>query len=124
MRHLLCTLALLVSHAALAGSSPGAHYVTGNELYRACTTGSRDCAGYVAGVLDAAAYFRVFSVMRHGQASDAVQACVPDPVPVVQVVDVVTDYLRTHPRERNSGAASLVLDAAREVWPCDTQPSR
>jgi Rap1a immunity proteins len=60
--------------------------------------------GYVAGVADS---YEVLGVV-----------CVPSKVTLGQLQDVVLKYLDAHPEGRHNIAASLVLKALTEAFPC------
>ena len=99
----------VVSTIALACAiiSPARAALTGNELYDVCLGDSFDrgmCVGYALGVAEAAGLAGV--------------ACIPPDVTRGQIKDVVVNYLRDHPADRNKSAYGLVTTALQSVWPC------
>lgn len=91
-----------------AGALPAsAQYQTGNSLYEYCDRGAETffegvCAGYIIGVIDSATS----------------GACLPQKVPIRQLIDVVHKYLQDAPRERHFVGALLVSLALMEAFPC------
>ncbi len=103
-------------------SPAAASFVDGNKLYSDCTTreASGDyavntavCLGYLTGVYDDLELDRA----RAGQDSCS------GGITAGQLRDVVTRYLRDHPRQRHWDAALLVRHAIMGAWP-DCTPRR
>jgi hypothetical protein len=67
------------------------------------------CAGFVAGIADAALG------TSHGILGR--RACLPEQVTGAQARDVVKQFLEQHPEARHYAAARLVLDALAEALP-------
>jgi hypothetical protein len=91
-----------------------AAFKNGNRLWSLCSqppnsVAKAECAGYVLGVVDA---------IKEDDAVNGFTACLPTEVTTVQVVDVVTDYLRQNPAERHYLAAGLVARALARAFPC------
>ena len=98
----LCCL----SQAAAAGTYDG------NLLHQACE-GKSDtplCDGYMLGIVDVLLKGRVF--------------CPPPDVTPRQFIDIGKDYLRDHPERRHYAAASLVISALKEKFPCTPPETR
>lgn len=92
-------------------------YLTGNQLYEQCQSPApgRRCEGYVIGVLDT-----VTGLQSSG--AIAPQICLSDNnVDSKQLVDIVAKFLHSHPERRHHSAASLVVPALREAFPCSTR---
>jgi hypothetical protein len=80
-------------------------FADGNALYSACSSPNKDyCAGYVAAMSDA--------LQREKY------VCMPVEVKLAQAVDVVMNYLRDHPEQRNYNAMSLGQAALAPAFPC------
>lgn len=99
--------------------------VGGNELYAWCSTAQRTvnvqvdgvrftgspedqhaaalCWGYVEGIVDMSPVGEEFNPGEGVRSS--------------QYVDVITNYLKSHPNIRNQSAAELVQNALREAFP-------
>ena len=105
--------------AATPASGDFIHYPTfetGNGLWRDC--GSRTegdppgyCLGSVAGIADAESY-------EAANNKTPPRYCHPNDATLGQITDVVRLYLEKHPEERDASAASLVVYALREAFPC------
>jgi hypothetical protein len=116
MKRLLSALALMLACAtaqpAQAAQQTFVSFVNGNELYGWCmATRNSLCAAYVMGVTDA---LRHPSYVQSGH----MWTCMSANVSASQVVDVVVNYLYSHPQTRNDGAIELVTQAVMGAWPC------
>jgi hypothetical protein len=82
-------------------------FIGGNELYEWCKVRQSTpiCDTYVLGVLDARINDRIF--------------CLSEGVDSRELTDLVTVFLSEHPDERRHTAASLVLLALKEKFPCN-----
>jgi hypothetical protein len=97
----------------MVGAATGAQsaFVTGNELYKLCSTrGQEDaCVIYVMGASD----------MLDVQQAGSTKVCVPSVgVTGNQMRDVVVKWLGAHPEQRHASAASLIWLVLKESWPC------
>jgi hypothetical protein len=95
--------------SSVFAQDPTRVFVSGNHMYDVCNrpSGSREkdwCAGLAAGMTDA----------LQGES----EVCVPTPVTVGQVVDVIMKYLRAHPDRRHLSAWSLTRAALQSAFPC------
>ena len=92
-------------------------FTSGNEVYSACTSPSsqivavKTCLTYVAGVLDAITMMQDEHMARR-------TVCSAMGVSIDQVKDVSVRWLANHPEARHHSAASLLLAAFQEAWPC------
>ena len=75
-------------------------------LHQACEGKSHTplCDGYTLGIVDVLLKGRVF--------------CPPPDVTPRQFIDIGKGYLRDHPERRHYVAASLVISALKEKFPC------
>jgi hypothetical protein len=99
--------------AAATAATPELGFETGNKLYANCLeTDARrlDCAGYVSGVSD------TLTAMQSVSGREAY--CPTVDVTRAQVRDVAIKYLAAHPEKRHYAAASLVMMALTEAFPC------
>ena len=120
------TLLLLFSASGVGAEEPD-DYGTGNWLYRTCESKGEErgsdesyrqifhageCFGFVFGV-------------EQGHLATATQRdqesafCIPKGVEPGQVSEVTRNYLGEHPEGRHRPAASLVLMALVEAFPCE-----
>ena len=82
-------------------------YMTGQRLYEQGI--GPQFSGYVIGIHDA----------DQGAASrGTTDYCVPDVIRSSQLVDIVYNYLKDHPGNRDNNAAYLVRQSFRDLWPC------
>ena len=111
----ITTLAIATALAAGASARAQGAFLTGNDLFTACT-GTRtaadaDCTGYVTGVADA-----LLAVQGFGEGAPSV--CLSANVTRGQMRDVVPRYLERNPQDRHYGAASTTFVALRQAFPC------
>lgn len=104
MRWLLIGIAVFATPAF-------ADYLDGNDLYKflQTTKGSYEWGigqGYAMGVQDA---------FNGGEQQ---YFCVPPPVNISQVEEIVFNYLKVRPEQRHLAAKILVLRALKEKFPC------
>jgi hypothetical protein len=98
------------SAAGLIGSTPVfAALDSGKSLWDSCndpndTSKQSYCLGYVAGVSDVLAGMHIICIGQH--------------VSVLQIVDVVVQYLRQHPGPRDMDADDLTATALALAFPC------
>jgi hypothetical protein len=96
-------------------------FQSGNQLYEKCAASERDpnysqkfasCQGFVMAVLD--------TVDAVGSVTTALKGtyCVPDSVTTGQLVAVVTRFFEARPEQRHLSAASLVIVAIQQGFPC------
>jgi len=83
--------------------------ISGNELYQNCTAASGSlqaifCVGYVTAVSDSLISQRLM--------------CAPEGAQVGQAMDVIVDYLRAHPEQRQRSGYSLAELALVGAFPC------
>ena len=95
-------------------------FVSGNELYSYCQSASSVdqgiCTGYIGGVVDS--QITVLTALKlHNP------VCGPQNVTTGEMKDIVLRSLREHPEERHYTAASLVLGALAEAFPCTSNTS-
>jgi len=97
-------------------------WMDGNQLYSDCVAAEHAateytrCAGYVMGIMDAAAA-EENSSNSSGQIA-GFRWCVPEDLRLGQMVDVVAKFLHDHPERRYYAAAGLVAHALATAWPC------
>jgi hypothetical protein len=93
---------------ALAGEEA---FLSGKDLHELCKGGDVSCTTYVMGVLDA-------MNMMESRSGGGSAFCAPE-ITSDEVTDVVTKHLRRHPARWDSPAATLVIQALVEEFPCD-----
>ena len=81
--------------------------VNGNKLNELCESSQESavCLGYIIGAADAHVNDGSF--------------CAPNDTIGGQMEDIVKRYLRVHPERRHFSAASLVVSALKEKFPCN-----
>jgi len=103
-KHLLVFAALLCSTSSLAQG-----FLHGDDLYRFCkmaddTLERTTCIAFIIGAVDAL--------------TETHEVCLPKDVVGKQVVDIVTNYLLSHPETRANAAATEV-DASLKRYRCN-----
>ena len=114
-----------------------ADFFNGNEMHNSCLNSNRVFLnGFVAGVLDKSFRDRaaVLKFIERPNADVATASeffgiamngvgwfCVPENVNVTQATDVFCKYLRNNPKERHKEAATLMVQAMEEAFPCTTK---
>ena len=99
-------------------------YISGNDLYPLCSATPENvpgdqqanastqwgfCRGYIAGVAD---------ILENGEVAGYRACRAAPPVEIGQLAEVVTNFLRDHPDERQLTAASNVAFALSKAFPC------
>jgi hypothetical protein len=108
----------LIAGFLLLGIADAKADATANQLARACaeypsqTDGSALCLGYISGVLDA---YRAINKLLP---SSGRLFCITSSATPEAIVQVVKDDLLRHPEKLSMQAASVVLDAIAEAFPC------
>jgi hypothetical protein len=101
--------------AAVTAQINSSVFESGNELYDLCTSSSAvklgACSGYIMGVSDAESVLAT-------ETGHARLFCEPDSAVVRQDVDIVKRYLENHPELRHLSAASMVVFALQQAFPC------
>lgn len=113
--------ALLMAHLAPPAY---AENMTGTELFAKCTAAAgsvahKQCRYYIAGVVDGADTLIISLRLLHP--SNGVfhrLYCLPSGVDAKSLVSPIIRYLRNHPLTRHYGAASEVLLALKQAYPC------
>jgi len=112
--------AIIVLSLGITAGSAQAHFLNGNKLYELCTAPAPEylkeaqCLGYVQATAD---YLNSLRFVNH------LPECPPTDANTRQVVDVVVNYLRDRPQDRNSDADTLVVFALTSAWKCPPQGS-
>lgn len=110
MKNMICTTAVAATMLATpTHATPVSSFMDGNTLHDWCRRETGACAGYVIGVHDGISLAK----------EPGSWFCVPDGVKSDQIRDVVTAFLRGHPKWRHVAASQLVLWALVDAWPCD-----
>ncbi|WP_157799360.1 Rap1a/Tai family immunity protein [Qipengyuania seohaensis] len=90
-------------------------FQTAGDLLAKCTSTSSFaksyCFAYIAGVADAARSYKVWLELG--------EPCVPAGSSQGQLVDVFTEYMTEHPQASSSQAASVVITALHQRFPCE-----
>ena len=100
---------------------------TGNDLQELITSenGYRNLSGFmfVQAVNDTLVFSRYMEIENAKEMKRRPNLqhhlCVPKQYIYAQPHDIVKNYLNAHPAERNQPAASLVIVALLEAWPCE-----
>lgn len=107
--------ALLSAQGSWAGS-----YYTGYKLLEYChlhlkpegSSAAGVCSGYIRAVTDT-------TIDWSSTTGFDSQVCVPDKVTLERMKKIVVKYLEEHPDQLRLGAASLVLIALNQAFPCN-----
>ena len=101
----------------LGGALPGAageqSFLSGEDLQELCKGVDASCTTYVMGVLDAVH-------MMESRSGGGSSFCAPE-ISSDEVTDVVTKHLKRHPARWDAPAASLVVEALAQQFPCDAK---
>jgi hypothetical protein len=114
MRAKVASAVLLVSLLVIL-SSPATGFITGKDLLSWCgESGGNDvqCRFYIIGAADARA-------ADAGVHAFSIGFCIPKEIRASQLQGVVATWLKAHPRDLHFGAASLLLAALHESFPCE-----
>lgn len=115
---------LLVPLLVLGFISPPAIALTGDQLLQRCTTavdsvGHKQCESYVAGIVDGINTMAISMKLLHqGEPEYPKLFCVASSDPIKSLIDAVIGYLSRNPDSRHYNAASQVLLALQEAFPC------
>ena len=108
---------VVVLVAFFSGSALGAFFKSGNALHADCqskidTLNRAVCYGYIMGVVD--------SRPKDGKTAKILDwpYCVPGGVNGGQITDTVIKWLTNNPEKRHFVAASLIIAALSEAFPC------
>src|SRR3990172_3500885 len=116
----LCILLVVV----FACSCASAQMMTGNELLKQCSAqeGSVDwvrCEGFVHGVARGVTILSIALYQSRRDREDyPLLFCIDKSVPPKKLIVIAVDYLRSNPDDRHYDAASELLLAYRETFPC------
>lgn len=116
MRRPIAWIVITLCMVSFSGSAAGARYfgaLDGNRLLSMCDESASFCVGYIFGVMDAFGMGRA-----SGQWATEVDYCAPEQPSGRQVEDIVTAYLEGIPKTRHQHAATLVVYALADAWPC------
>ena len=109
-------ICVLLSAATVASELGKSHMANGSELLSFCAKNSAStqsaCLGYIAGVSDA-----IINDLIRDKASP-VKACIPRNVKAGDRAAVVIKWLSQHSDQLRKPAATLVVRALSEAFPC------
>jgi hypothetical protein len=116
MRRVLAGMAVAtLIPASMSISAESSHmFENGDQLYELCaapkdTFSQGVCYGYIVGIADA---------MGGGASVHGLPACIPPSVTVGQTVNIVKQFLTSHPEMRHRGAGEIVAQAFVDAFPC------
>jgi len=122
MRKIFLVVLILTGLASVqANAAPSMQgYFDGNRLYSDCknesdTMAQGFCVGYVSGLVD---LDLVYASMIEGYRP---QYCLRSSVNPMQLKDLVIQYLEANPEQRQYPAASSVIMALKNAFPCPKQ---
>jgi hypothetical protein len=116
--HRLLTTGGVVAAVMAVSTGVRADFLTGNDLYAACTSGGAVapirlgrvfCNGYVAAISDAS---------RANNSIDGFSSCPGGQITLGQAVGVVVQFLEQNPAARQSEARKLTAAALAKAFPC------
>jgi hypothetical protein len=108
----------------LGSTSLPAWALTGDQLLQRCMTAAeslehKQCESYIAGVVDAINTLTTsMKILHPGGPEYPKLFCVTPSEPIRSLVDATTGYLSRNPGSRHYDAASEVLLALQEAFPC------
>ena len=100
-------------------SSVNAQYTTGNQLYELCQFQEdpikfMPCEFFIIG-----AWEMYLTAVGFSNSPPQRGICAPENSSKSQTVDIVKNYLESHPENRHVEATALIVLALSEVWPCE-----
>ncbi|QNG48505.1 Rap1a/Tai family immunity protein [Sphingobium yanoikuyae] len=108
--------AFLLLAATMAQSPVAIGYLNANGLMEKCESGSAPmlsyCFAYIAGVNDTAKAYESWLNMR--------EYCLPPATPQGDLRRIFVEYLKANPGHGAGEAASVIIVALKEKYPCDT----
>lgn len=113
IRATMCPLLAAIACLAAAGSARAVpSFMSGEQLYEFCRmTDKQACNVYVAGIIDA-----------RRQLEDATGAepvfCLPERIDIEELGYTVLRFLTQNQSDRQYSAASMVVSAVADVYPC------
>ncbi len=105
-------IAVAVLMAGAGGACADGFWYDGNKLYTVCQYSRTECFTYAMGVIDD-------DYMSRELLHLAKTFCLPSNATSGQIADIVTNFLRDHPGERQYVASSLVMLAIVPAFPCN-----
>jgi hypothetical protein len=117
-RSFVCALTLVLQPALQVGLVDAATaseeaFLSGRDLQELCKGVDASCTTYVMGVLDAVN-------MMESRSGGGSAFCAPE-ITSDEVTDVVTKHLKRHPARWDSPAATLVVQALAQAFPCNAK---
>lgn len=100
-----------------------ARAATGEELFRQCSDPmkEKECKAYVNGVADGVTTFTVTVQLLHPNDPSYPRLFCTETVTPEELVRATRKYLASHPKTRQFGAASQVMLALQQAFPCRSQ---
>lgn len=101
----------LLSLLLAAQAAPGGYFTAG-QLKAQCEKAQNvgDCFAFIAGTVDASRAYQQWMNFR--------EFCTPDGITRGELRDVAMRYLDLHPRQGDAQAASIVILALKDRYPC------
>lgn len=109
--------------AVCAFMCQSARAATGEELFRQCSDPMKEkgCEAYINGIADGVTTFTVTVQLLHPGDSSYPRMFCTDTVTPEELVRATREYLANHPETRHFGAASQVILALQQAFPCRSQ---
>lgn len=100
-----------------------ARAATGEELFRQCSDPMKEkaCKAYINGVADGVTTFTVTVQLLHPKDPSYPRLFCTEAVAPEELVRATRKYLANHPETRHFGAASQVMLALQQAFPCRNQ---
>jgi hypothetical protein len=86
-----------------------AHFLTGNDLLKNCTSPDKDTAAFCTGII--VGYYEMLTFLQYDCGDDSKKTA-------GQIEDVVVKYLKEHPSDRSKPAASVSTIAISGGFKC------
>jgi hypothetical protein len=100
----------------LAAGEPMVHFFSAKSLQAFCEKSVDECTDYILGVYDTVAALHNANSIR----DDLPSICLPPTAKDARLTLVVKKYLDDHPRQIKSAAATMVIAALANGFPCGT----
>lgn len=119
----ISTLILLMSILLSSPASAGIKYTDGNKILSACNElrellsyrfeldsfEAGRCWGYISASID------IYQIVKYGSSRIV---CIPEDKEPSDLVKIIIDYLKEHPKDLDHPAFELITKALAEFFPC------
>lgn len=105
--------AVIAATLLVSPTVASAEFFTGNKVLEYCESNRELVAGFVAGVMDG------LQTGDYANVGHRKLICPSEGVTIRQATDLMCQYLKDNPKERDATAASSALFVFYDAWPCN-----